>query len=592
MNLPNDLVTQFVLATKDEKIEDTERILYGTVIEHDKRTFVRIDGSDQLTPVTTVTNHKAGEKVIVSIKNHTAIITGNVSSPSASSGDVEELENKITEFDIVIADKVSTKELEAERARIDNLVSENIVVKEKLTANEAEINKLIAKDVIIEGDLSASKAEIEVLKTKKLDAEIADLKYATIEDLDVTNATIHNLEVTYGEFESLTTNKFEANEAAIKKLEAEKLSVTDADIKFANIDFSNIGKAAIEKLFSDSGLIKDLIVGDGTITGELVGVTIKGDLIEGNTIKADKLVVKGSDGLYYKLNINGETIESQQTEYNSLHGSIITAKSITATKISVNDLVAFDATIGGFNISNTSIYSGVKDSVSNTTKGIYLDRDGQIAIGDADNFLKYYKDQNGVYKLKISAGSITLGTNNKDLESMLGETITNSIEEFYQSVSPTSLSGGSWSRNQPEWTDGKYIWRRTVVTYGDGSILYTPSENGVCITGNTGIQGEDGKDSIFLQILSSNGNMFKNSNLSTTLTITIIVGENVITSSREMYKHFGSNARIEWKQKRFGEQNFTIIDATDTRLSDNGFILTLNPKDVYTQTVFNCELFY
>lgn len=33
-------------------------------------------------------------------------------------------------------------------------------------------------------------------------------------------------------------------------------------------------------------------------------VTIKGDLIEGNTIVADKLVMKGDDGLFYKLNIS------------------------------------------------------------------------------------------------------------------------------------------------------------------------------------------------------------------------------------------------------------------------------------------------
>ena len=61
----------------------------------------------------------------------------------------------------------------------------------------------------------------------------------------------------------------------------------------------------MEKFYSESGLIKNVVVGDQTITGELVGVTIRGDLIEGNTIKADKLVIKGEDGLYYKLNTNG-----------------------------------------------------------------------------------------------------------------------------------------------------------------------------------------------------------------------------------------------------------------------------------------------
>lgn len=103
---------------------------------------------------------------------------------------------------------------------------------------------------------------------------------------------------------------------------------------------------------------KDVLIGDATISGELVGVTIKGDLIEGNTIIADKLVIKGTDGLYYKLNTDGVTTEKEQTDYNSINGQVIRAKSITATKIDVSDLVAFGATIGGSKIGQKSIYSG------------------------------------------------------------------------------------------------------------------------------------------------------------------------------------------------------------------------------------------
>ena len=242
--------------------------------------------------------------------------------------------------------------------------------------------------------------------------------------MNATKATINSLEAEYGDFKALATDKFTANDAAIKNLETDKLSANDADIKYANIDFANIGVAAIEKLFADSGIIKDLVVSGGHITGELVGVTIKGDLIEGNTIVADKLVVKGEDGLYYKLNTNGVTIEAQQTEYNSLNGSIITAKSITATKVNVDDLVAFDATIGGFNITSTSIYSGAKESVENSTRGIYLDNTGQIAFGDTSNFLKYYKNQNGNYILEISADSLLLGSGKKNVETSINGAIS------------------------------------------------------------------------------------------------------------------------------------------------------------------------
>ena len=210
--------------------------------------------------------------------------------------------------------------------------------------------------------------------------------------------------------------------ATIRDLDTKKLSAEQADLKYANIDFSNIGEAAIEKVFADSGIIKDLVVSGGKITGELVGVTIKGDLIEGNTIKADKLVVKGSDGIYYKLNFEGGTFsEGEEVPTDGLHGSVIVANSITAEKISVKDLVAFGATIGGFHITNDSLYSGVKSTVDNTTRGIYLDNNGQIAFGDSNSYIKYYQDQNGDYKLEISAGSILIGSSGKNVETIVDD---------------------------------------------------------------------------------------------------------------------------------------------------------------------------
>ena len=74
--------------------------------------------------------------------------------------------------------------------------------------------------------------------------------------------------------------------------------------------------------------------------------------------------------------------------------------------------------------------------------------------------------------------------------------VTSSVEQFYLSASPTSLSGGSWSTTQPTWSEGKYIWRRTLVTKGDGSTSYSPSEKGVCITGNTGATGARGPQGV------------------------------------------------------------------------------------------------
>ena len=427
MALSNELVSQFAKIATEKEETKKEEIVYGTTVSYNDTVYVKLDGSDRLTPITSTTVVKPDERVTVMIKDHSAIVTGNISSPSARNSDVEELGTQISEFDAIVANKVDTEELNATNARIDTLNTDTVNIRKDLNAANANIETLTADNVTINETLSAQSASIDNLEANKLSVEVADAKYATIENLEATNVSVNNLSSTYADFKNTTTTKLAAVDASIENLETNKLSAASADLKYANIDFSNIGQAAIETFYSKSGIIKDLTIEGGTITGELVGVTIKGDLIEGGTVVADKLVVKGEDGLYYKLNTDGVTTEAQQTEYNSLNGSVITAKSITATKISVTDLVAFDATIGGFNITENSIYSGVKSSASNTTRGIYLDNDGQAVFGDDTNYLKYYKDEDNTYKLAISANSIYLGSSDKDIGTMI-EDVDNKID--------------------------------------------------------------------------------------------------------------------------------------------------------------------
>jgi hypothetical protein len=256
--------------------------------------------------------------------------------------------------------------------------------------------------------------------------------------------------------------------ASIEEVDAKKLDAESAKIIYANIDFSNIDQAAIREFFSKSGMIANLIVGDGTVTGKLVGVTVSGDLIEGNTIKADKLVVKGSDGLYYKLNIEAGATTSTEVSasdlQNGLHGTAIIAKTITAEKISVSDLVAFGATIGGFHISEESLYSDVKSSVNNTTRGIYLDKTGQVNIGDATNFIKYYKDTDGKYRLAISAESIVFSTNNKSVQTVINE----AVETVDTKIDELEIGGRNLIKNS-NFANGIDKWSPIGVTYNIGA---------------------------------------------------------------------------------------------------------------------------
>lgn len=117
MNLSQDIITAFVKITNDNKKKNTETTLYGTTVIQNGSKFVKIDGSDVLTPVQSTAVIRSGARVTIMLKDHQAIVTGNLTDPSASSGDVSDigdidarLETKLdkSEFELTINELLAT----------------------------------------------------------------------------------------------------------------------------------------------------------------------------------------------------------------------------------------------------------------------------------------------------------------------------------------------------------------------------------------------------------------------------------------------------------------------------------------------------
>ena len=102
--------------------------------------------------------------------------------------------------------------------------------------------------------------------------------------------------------------------------------------------------------------------------------------------------------------------------------------------------------------------------------------------------------------------------------------------------------------------------------------------------------GRDGQDAVTLRIDSSRGTVFKNSDVSTMLSVVIFKGGKTITDPDSMRREFGSTAYLEWYWQRIGEETFGTILATDSRITNEGFSLSLSPSDVDTKVVFKCQL--
>ena len=136
MALTSDLLSQFAKATKDTSKPTSERIVYGVVQKDTSK--VKIDGSDIEMPVNTSVFVAEGDRVSVLIKNHEAVINGNISSPAARDEDT-----------------LKVVDLKAIELKIENL----------LTTHEADIKTLTAKDAEITDLLTAAEEDIETLKT-------------------------------------------------------------------------------------------------------------------------------------------------------------------------------------------------------------------------------------------------------------------------------------------------------------------------------------------------------------------------------------------------------------------------------------------
>lgn len=143
MPLSSDLVSQFAKITKDNKRTKTETTVYGTIVDYSDSKYVRLDGSDLLTPVTMTVDAKAGDRVTVRLKNHTATVTGNITSPAARVETVKVVVDSVTDVENILADTVTTEVLNVERARITAIEADNVTINNKVTALENQVTSAL-----------------------------------------------------------------------------------------------------------------------------------------------------------------------------------------------------------------------------------------------------------------------------------------------------------------------------------------------------------------------------------------------------------------------------------------------------------------
>lgn len=353
MSIDRSILSEFIKATNDNK-ETKQTQLYGTVVTQGNSKCVKIDGSEIVTPVRSITDIKDDERVMVSIKDHMATVTGNMTNPSVGNDRVEFTEGKIDKFDHLFAGNITAENIAANSITADKILAGSITT-DKLMA-ESIIADKIAANAIESKHIKADTIESSHIKTNTIESD--HIQSNTINSNHINSNTITSDHIVAGSItsENIATGTITAGsgiiaEGAIGSAQISSLDV--AKLESGTIDTSKIYIAGADGHLQLKGNRLQVFDGLGDKAIERVSV---GD-VNGDGSKFG-LRVRGVDGETILLDENGVTSEG------------ITDGSITNNKISD------DANIDGAKLNINSVVSKINEDGTETIQGTKIEVDG------------------------------------------------------------------------------------------------------------------------------------------------------------------------------------------------------------------------
>lgn len=299
-------------------------------------TFEDYDGVKKYVLVGEMTLHYDGG-FYAEITSPCEVTESNISSGGSSgtnsynSGKMAQASGTVTStiLGAIFKDGVITNSKIADSTIENSKIKDSTITNAKIADATIEWEK-VSKSFIT--DLTADNAYIENLK-----ATIGEFGYITAENADLTYATITSLQAVDGKIDTLSSKAITTENLSAKVADLGYLSAESADLKYANIKLSNIEVADIATLFAEVGLIDRATIVEGHITGYLDSVEVNAANITAGTLVADRILLKGENGLLYSLNNLGEL---QSKTVDTLDGYILTDRTVNADKIVAKSITA------------------------------------------------------------------------------------------------------------------------------------------------------------------------------------------------------------------------------------------------------------
>lgn len=392
--ISSNLVNEFVKAINNNTVvSKAPTTLKGTAKIVGGKLYAVLDGSDILTPVKTTVACQEGNRVEVRIYDHQATITGNLSDVSVGEGTANDIIDKA--FDSFTITNSNF---------IDGTISGSIFqegtidgskIKDSTITGSQIADSTITGSNIQEGTITGSAFQDGSIDGSKITnstitgSQIAD---STITGSNIQKGTITGAHISQATFDQISGEAIDAVHAEFDEVISGKLSADEAELMFAKIDLTNINEGCIKTAYIEDAAITSAKIADGSIENakikdgaisnakiadaEITAAKIhdiNADTITAGTLKTERLILvddeTGEESIVKAINAANGVATPNGTKFQ-------------AASIDVIDLNAFQATIGGFTIGQTSLYNA-KDAIDNPNSGVYIGLDG-IGVGDGN----------------------------------------------------------------------------------------------------------------------------------------------------------------------------------------------------------------
>ena len=306
MSLSSDLASQFAKVTNDSSRNTNGTKLYGTITMLGEVPHVKLDGTEELTPISRTVEVAEGDRVEVMIANHSATVTGNLTDPSIGIVRAGNLETRIeqTAKQITLTAEDLEKKLTAsitetaegirsEVSDLDGRLSGNITTVENGIRNDMTNSLASMSDTLtgLSNDLTG------------LGEDLTGLEESTNSSISTINASIESITLNVSNLDSKIT------QTAAEIRSEVSAEVTDLNATIANTETGIRDTISVEVASLDSKITQtatsiqtDVSAKFKTVDGEIEKFSTFKQTVEGFSFMGTGGTVKINGG---DINLTG-----------------------------------------------------------------------------------------------------------------------------------------------------------------------------------------------------------------------------------------------------------------------------------------------